>query len=152
MANLGVYPVFNNVFKISTSGRTGGEDDMLPIKEMESFSVSIDGNVEEWSPMEEEGWTKRMTTGKALTVSLSGKLCPSDPGNKYVSELAWKTGADCDTKFVWEFPSGAKITFDAVVSVTNIGGGDSTNVAALEFDVMSHGKPAFTPAPAPANP
>lgn len=40
----------------------------------------------------------------------------------------------------------SKLEFDAVVNVTNIGGGDSTNVAALEFDVMSHGKPTYTPA------
>ena len=42
---------------------------------MTSFSVSIDGSVQEWTPMDAEGWMKRMTTGKALTVSLSGKLC-----------------------------------------------------------------------------
>lgn len=57
-----------------------------------------------------------------------------------------ETGTDCDTKFEWDFPNGDKLTFDCVVSVTAIGGGDSTNVAALEFDVMSHGKPTYTPA------
>ena len=31
-------------------------------------------------------------------------------------------------------------------SVTNPGGGESRNVAGLEFDVMSNGKPTFTPA------
>ena len=95
--------------------------------------------------MEAEGWTNRMTTGKALTISLAGKLCPSDPGNAYVAGLAWKSGTDCDTKFEWDFPNGDTLTFDCVVSVTAIGGGDSTNVAALEFDVMSHGKPTYTP-------
>jgi len=33
-----------------------------------------------------------------------------------------------------------------VISVTAIGGGESTDVAPLEFDVMSHGRPSFTPA------
>ena len=79
--NTGVYPVYDNVFKIGKSGRSSQESDMVTIAEMETFSVTIDGNVEEWRPMEEGGWTKRMTTGKALTISLSGKLCPSDPGN-----------------------------------------------------------------------
>ncbi len=37
---------------------------------------------------------------------------------------------------------------EAVINVTAIGGGDSTNVAVLEFDVMSHGKPTYTPASA----
>lgn len=147
MAKTGVFPVFDNVFRIGTTGRASTDAEMLPVKEMESFSVSIDGNVEEWRPMEAQGWTNRMTTGKALTISLSGKLCPGDPGNDYVAGLAWKSGTDCDTKFEWEFPSGAKLTFDGVVSVTAIGGGDSTGIAALEFDVMTHGKPTYTPAP-----
>lgn len=146
MANTGVFPVYDNVFKISTTGRSSEAATMVSIAQMESFSVSIDGNVEEWKPMEAEGWTNRMTTGKALTISLAGKLCPSDPGNAYVAGLAWKSGTDCDTKFEWDFPNGDKLTFDCVVSVTAIGGGDSTNVAALEFDVMSHGKPTYTPA------
>ena len=102
-ANTGVYPVFDNVFKIGKSGRLSEASDMVSIAEMESFSISIDGNVE-------------------------------------------KSGTDCDTKFEWDFPNGDKLEFDAVVNVTNIGGGDSTNVAALEFDVMSHGKPTYTPA------
>ena len=146
MANTGVFPVSDNVFKIGTTGRSSEAAAMVSIAQMESFSVSIDGNVEEWKPMEAEGWTNRMTTGKALTISLAGKLCPSDPGNAYVAGLAWKSGTDCDTKFEWDFPNGDKLTFDCVVSVTAIGGGDSTNVAALEFDVMSHGKPTYTPA------
>ena len=146
MANTGVFPVYDNVFKIGTTGRSSEAATMVSIAQMESFSVSIDGNVEEWKPMEAEGWTNRMTTGKALTISLAGKLCPSDPGNAYGAGLAWKSGTDCDTKFEWDFPNGDKLTFDCVVSVTAIGGGDSTNVAALEFDVMSHGKPTYTPA------
>ena len=145
-ANTGVYPVFDNVFKIGKSGRLSEASDMVSIAEMESFSIYIDGNVEEWKPMESAGWTKRMTTGKSLTISLSGKHCPSDAGNAYIAGLAWKSGTDCDTKFEWDFPNGDKLEFDAVVNVTNIGGGDSTNVAALEFDVMSHGKPTYTPA------
>lgn len=144
MINAGTYPVFNNKFKISKSGRSGAAAEMVTIAEMESFSVSIDGNIEEWSAMEDEGWTKRMTTGKALTISLSGKRCVGDPGNDYIAESAWKTGVDCDTKFEWEMPNGAKLTFDCVISVTTPGGGDSTNVEALEFDVMSHGKPTYT--------
>ena len=146
MPKTGVFPVFDNKFKISKSGRSSTTEEMVPIAEMTSFSVSIDGSVQEWTPMDAEGWMKRMTTGKALTVSLSGKLCPGDPGNDYVAGLAWKSGTDCDTKFEWEFPSGTKLAFEAVVSVTAIGGGESTDVAPLEFDVMSHGRPSFKPA------
>ncbi len=48
--------------------------------------------------------------------------------------------------FEWEFPDGAKLAYSAVVSVTAVGGGDSTNVAGLEMEIMSNGKPTYTAA------
>lgn len=147
MAKTGVYPVFENKFKIGVNGRSStSPDDMKTISDLETFSVAIDGNIEEWSPMEAEGWKRRMVTGKALTITLSGKRCIGDEGNDYVADNAWGTGTSCDTKFEWEFPSGAKLAFDCVLNVTNPGSGDSTNVAALEFEVQSDGKPEYTPA------
>lgn len=142
MPKTGVYPVFENKFKIMVG------EEFTPIAEMESFSVAIDGQVQEWTPFETEGWIKRLMTGKGLTVSLSGKRCVGDTGNDYVADMSFKTGTDCNGKFQWEFPSGAKLEFDCVISVTNPGGGDSINVDALEFDVMSSGKPTYTPASA----
>ena len=148
MAKTGVYPVFENKFKIGVNGRSStSPDDLKTISDLETFSVAIDGNIEEWSPMEAEGWKRRMVTGKALTITLSGKRCIGDEGNDYVADNAWGTGSSCDTKFEWEFPSGAKLAFDCVLNVTNPGSGDSTNVAALEFEVQSDGKPTYTPAP-----
>lgn len=147
MAMTGVHPVFENKFKIGVNGRSStSPDDMKTISDLETFSVAIDGNIEEWSPMEAEGWKRRMVTGKALTITLSGKRCIGDEGNDYVADNAWGTGTSCDTKFEWEFPSGAKLAFDCVLNVTNPGSGDSTNVAALEFEVQSDGKPEYTPA------
>lgn len=146
MPRTGVYPVFENKFKVGVKGRSSTDDDMKTIAEMESFSVAIDGNTEEWSPMEAEGWLRRMVTGKSLTISLSGKRNIGDEGNDYVADNAWGTGTDCESKFEWVFPSGAKLAFDCVLSVTNPGGGDSRNVSGLEFDVMSDGKPTYTPA------
>lgn len=144
MSKTGVYPVWENKFKISTSGRSNTA--MATIADMESFSVAIDGNVEEWSPMDMEGWLRRMVTGKSLTISLSGKRNIGDAGNDYVANKAWATGADCESHFEWEFPSGAKLKFDCVLNVTNPGGGESRNVAPLEFEVLSDGKPTFTAA------
>lgn len=141
----GVYPVFENKFKIGTSGRSSTDSDMKTVAELETFSVAIDGNVEEWKPMEQEGWVRRMVTGKSLTITLSGKRHIGDAGSDYVADNAWGTGSICESKFEWEFPSGAKLAFDCVLSVTNPGSGDSTNVANLEFEVMSDGKPTYTP-------
>ena len=73
-----------------------------------------------------------------------------DLGNDYVAAVAWKNGRECDSKFQWEFPDGAKLAFDCVINVTTPGGGDSTAVDGLEFDVMSSGKPIYTPATTPA--
>lgn len=145
----GVYPVYENQFKIDKTGGDGTtEGNLVTIADMENFSVSIDGNVEEWKPFDQEGWTRRLMTGKSITISISGKRNIGDDGNDYVDGLALKTGAAATTTLVWAFPSGAKLTIKGVVSVTDWGGGDSTNVAPLAFDFASDGKPTFTEATA----
>lgn len=143
----GVYPVFNNKFKIGTKGLASQDGtDMKPIADLETFSPSFDNTVEEWTPMDQEGWIRRLMTGKGFSIDLSGKRNVGDEGNDYVADLVFKTGQEVETKFEWEFPSGAKVTFNCIVNVSNVGGGDSTNVGALEFTVMSNGKPTYTPA------
>lgn len=143
----GVYPVYENQFKIDKTGGDGAtESNLVPIADMESFSVSIDGNIEEWKPFDQEGWTRRLVTGKSITISVSGKRNVGDEGNDYIDSLALKTGQDATTTIVWTFPSGAKLVLHGVVSVTEWGGGDSTAVAPLAFDIMSDGKPTFTSA------
>lgn len=147
MATSGVYPVYKNQFKINKAGRSGGggSSTMVEIADMESFSVSFDDNVEEWTPMTTEGWTRRMKTGKGVTISLSGKRNVGDAGNDYVAGLAWKSGQDCNSELEWNFPNGDKVLLPCVINVTSAGG-DSTNVEPLEFECMSDGKPEFTPA------
>lgn len=143
----GVYPVYKNVFKIGTKGLASAlPADMVVIADIETFSPSIDGTVEEWTPMNTEGWVRALMTGKKLTISLSGKRNEGDAGNDYVAGLAWKDGLNCSTKAEWTFPSGAKLSFNCVVNVTTPGGGDSTNVDGLEFELICDGKPTFTPA------
>jgi len=144
--NLGVYPVFNINFKIGINGRESTEQDMVIIKDMETFSPSIDGSVEEWTPMDTEGWTRRLMTGKGFSISLSGKRHVGDPGNDYVAGLAFKSGMDCSSKAAIEFPNGDTLKFNCVVNVTTPFGGDSTNVSTLEFELQSDGKPNYIPA------
>lgn len=146
--NLGVYPVFDIDFKIGTKGRaSAAPGDMVVIKDMETFSPSIDSNVEEWTPMDTEGWVRRLATGKGFTIALNGKRHIGDPGNDYVAGLAWKSGRDLSSKAEIVFPDGDKLSFDCVVSVTTPFGGDSTNVSGLEFELQSDGKPTYVPAP-----
>ena len=84
---------------------------------------------------------------KSGILSITAKRNVGDVGNDFVAGLAWKNGRDVEAPFQWTFPDGTKVVFnDAVINVTNIGSGESTNVAPLEFDVLSNGKPTVTPA------
>lgn len=142
----GVFPVYNMKFKVGTKGVASNSEDMKTIADMESFSMSIDGSVEEWTPMTTDGWVRRLMTGKSFSISLTGKRNIGDDGNDYVAAVAWKDGLECTTKAEVEFPNGDKLEFTAVIDVKNVGGADSTNVAPLEFDLMCDGKPKYTPA------
>lgn len=138
----GVYPCYENQFKI---GKTS--TDASAIADMETFGVSFDNGVEEWTPFDTEGWTRRLMTGKGVTISVNGKRNVGDEGNDFVADLAFKNGREVEAYFEWTFPDGSKIVFEnAVINVKNIGAGDSTGVGPLEFDVMSNGKPTYTPA------
>lgn len=143
-----VYPVHNNKFKFGTAGLESTDAEMMMPKDLENFAPSIDGTVEEWYAMDAEGWAKASMTGKKLSFEFKGKRSVGDPGNDYIAGLAWKFGQDVMTKFEWEMVSGAKLECDVVVNVTTPGGGDSTNIDTLEFEVISYGKPTFTSAAA----
>ena len=122
------------------------DGDMAMPKDLENFSPSIDGTVEEWYAMDAGGWAKSAMTGKKLSFSFKGKRSVGDVGNDYIAGLAWKFGQDVMTKFEWTMVSGAKLSSDVVINVTTPGGGDSTNVDTLEFEATVYGKPTFTPA------
>lgn len=142
----GVYPVFDNIFRIGIKGRSSTTEDMKTIADCETFSMSMDNNIEEWTPMTTEGWIRRMQTGKGFSMSVSGKRNVGDEGNDYVASKLFSTGQDVETVFEWEFADGTIVKFNCIISVSNAGTGDSTNVAPLEFEVMSDGKPTVTPA------
>ena len=143
----GVYPCYKNQFSIDITGGDGGsEENLATIADMENYSVAIDGNVEEWNPYDAEGWVRRLVTGKSITISVSGKRNVGDAGNDYVEGVALKTGTDCNSTLVWNFPSGAKLLIPGVINVTEWGSGESRVVAPLAFEIMSDGKPTFTPA------
>lgn len=142
----GVFPCYENQFKVGTKGETSTDTDMQAIAEMENYSLKFDGKPQEWTPYETEGWIKRLMTGKGFTISVSGKRSFGDTGNDYVASLAWLNGRECNTKMTWAFPSGAKLAFDCVINVTSAGTGKSDDIGPLEFDVLSSGKPTYTPA------
>lgn len=142
----GVYPCYENQFQIDTSA-SGASASLKDIAECETFSVSFDNGIEEWTPFSTEGWVKRLMTSKSVTISVTAKRCVGDAGNDAVAGLAFKNGRNVEKDFQWTFPDGTTVKFtSAVINVTNVGSGESTAVAPLEFEVMSNGKPTVTPA------
>lgn len=144
----GVYPCYLNQFGIKTSGSSTTAV-YSPIADCETFSVSIDNNVEEWTPFTtssaDGGWTRRLMTGKSVTISVTAKRNVGDTGNDKIAGMTFANGQSACEDFQWTFPDGTVVLFpEAVISVTNPGSGDSTNVAPLEFEVMSNGAPTVT--------
>lgn len=143
----GVYPCYENQFQINTAAAGATAASMASIADCESFSVSFDNGVEEWTPFETEGWRRALMTAKAVTITVTGKRNIGDTGNDAVAAITWLNGRNAEKDFQWTFPDGTIVLFkSAVINVTNVGAGDSTGVAPLEFEVMSNGKPEVTPA------
>ncbi len=137
-----VFPVLDNQFKIGES-----KEKATTIADMETFSPTFSNGVETWTPMDMEGWQRALMTAKAITITLNGKRNIGDAGNDYAAGKAFKNGHDAEGYFEWIMPDGTSISWtNAVIDVKNNGGGDSTNVGALEFDVISNGKPTVVPA------
>lgn len=142
----GVYPCYENQFQIDTAD-SGSGPSMASIADCETFGVSFDNGVEEWHPFDTEGWVRRLLTAKAVTISVTAKRNVGDPGNDAVAKMAWVNGRKAEKDFNWTFPDGTKVKFaSAVINVSNIGAGDSTAVAPLEFEILSNGKPEITEA------
>lgn len=132
----GVFPCYKNQFEIGADNNSTN-----PIADIDSFSVSFDDGIEEWSPYEAEGWKRRLKTAKSITISVSGKRNIGDTGNDFVANKAFLNGTDCNAYLKWNFPDGTVIGIDVIINVKNIGTGDSTNAATLEAEFLSNGKP-----------
>lgn len=138
--NTGVFPVYENQFKVGTN-KAGAKT----IADCETFSVSFSNGVETWTPMDQKGWQRALMTAKSITISINGKRNKGDAGNDFVAGKAFTNGRESEGYFGWIFPDGTTVEWDmAVFDVKNVGAGDSTNVGALEFDIISNGKPTIT--------
>lgn len=140
----GVYPCYENQFAV---GAVGEEKPTTTIANCEEFGVTFNNGVEEWTPFESEGWKHRLATAKDIVISVKAKRTVGDSGNDMIAALTFKNGRDCELNFLWTFPDGSTVLFkNAVISVAANSGGASTGVAPLDFEVMSNGKPVYTPA------
>jgi hypothetical protein len=143
---MAVYEAWRNTFKVGVQGRESSESDFKEIADIESFDVSVDGNVEEWNPFTEKGWTRRLKTGSSITITVSGKRNVGDAANDYIAGLAFKTGSEATTILKWTMFDGTVITLPVVVNVTNAGTGATRDVAALEAEFLSDGAPTIVEA------
>lgn len=141
----GVFPCYENQFWVNTAG--AGETPVWEtILDCETFEVSFDNGVEEWTPFESEGWVRRLMTAKNVSITVSGKRNTSTDtgkaGNNFIAGLAFANGRDAEADFKWLFPDNTEIIFEgSPINVTALNSGDSTAVAPLEFEVLSNGKP-----------
>ena len=114
MAKTGVYPCYENQFKVGDA-----KEGATSIADMETFSVSFDNGVEEWTPFDTEGWVRRLLTAKGVTISVTGKRNVSDtvfrldiPGWNY--SFLGNGGNQCEKYRRWRFdgsrPSGVRCT------------------------------------------
>lgn len=145
----GVFPVNEMDFRIDKSSETSrsaspSDSDYVTIADMESALISVDTGVETWNPLEAKGWQRALATAKSITISMSGKRNIGDPGNDYVASKLLKNGQACNTSYKITFPNGDTLVVLSVIQVKSVAGADSTNVAPLEFDLVSDGKPEYT--------
>ena len=68
----GVFPCYENQFEVNTA--SSGTASWATIADCETFEVSFDNGVAEWTPFESEGWVRRLMTAKNITITvLSGE-------------------------------------------------------------------------------
>lgn len=135
----GVFPCYEGMMQIKV------DNTYTDIADLESASISIDNGIEEWNPYGQDGWTRRLMTAKSVTISCTGKRNVGDTGNDAIASYAFKNGRDAEGDFKINFKNGDSVEFkNAIISVTAYEYGDSTNVAPLEFEVQSNGKPTIT--------
>ena len=86
-------------------------------------------------------------TGKSIKIAVKGKRNIGDAGNNMVAEFFYKNGRNAEANVLWTFPDGSTLLFsNAVINVTNMNTGEAADVGPLEWEMLSNGKPTYTPA------
>lgn len=134
-----IVPVLKNSFKIKV------QEEYVPISNMESFEVSLDGKVETWYSMDKDGFQNALKTGLAMSLSSDIKREYGDAGNDAIADTMFLVGEDCTKEFQWTTADNKVVTFKAVVNVESIGGA-STDVETMSVSFTVDGKPEITEA------
>lgn len=142
----GVNPVNSITFGVCITGRPTDlkTAEYAVVKDATGLSIKFDNNVENWTPMDTEGWVRKLMTGKGITISMGGKRNYGDAGNDYVAGLAFKNGQDCNSAMKITFPNGDAFIMPCVINTTSMGG-ESTAIDELSWEAQSDGKPEYVP-------
>lgn len=144
-AQSGLQPTHATEIGISTTGvpETLANGTYSTILDLEGCNVSVDGTLQEWSAMSDKGWGSAMMTGKKLTLSCTVKRRYGDTVHDYIAQKSMQTGTSCNTAYKITFPNLDTLIVPCVINFKSFGG-ESTDVDAMSFDLVSTGMPTYT--------
>ena len=118
---------------------------LLTISDMESISISVDNTVAQWTPLDMAGWSRRLNTGRSVTISLSGKRNMANAGNNLVATMGYESNVSaCLGTIEVAFPGGSVLRMSCIVNVTACGGGAAEDLGVLEFECLSDGQVTYS--------
>lgn len=118
-----------------------------------NFSMSMDGNREEWTTLGSDGWKSNLVTGKGLTITMDVNVDYSNDLHKTLIEklVFGKSANHNGFEFTITFPktadtvaTAASFTFTGSINPSDVLGGESTDVSKLTLEIMASGKPTYT--------
>lgn len=119
-------------FPLQINQGTEAVPDWLPIKGINSLTLSPAKNTQDTRDYDSGDWQEHMVVSRGATLSLDGQRFHDpdtgarDPGQEEVETYAWETGADAEAQFrvVSASADGTVLAlFTATVEVTPFGGG-----------------------------
>lgn len=136
---MAAYAVHELVVEIDT-----GSETFVSIAGLETADITINGEVKDWTELGLGGWKSRKLTGKDMEISFSGKRIEGDTGNDYIAGLVDEVTGSVESTVKVTWLNGDILSMPCVIDISTYGGGNSTDVGALEFTALSNGKPTFT--------
>ena len=132
-------PVFKNKFLIKVG------EEFVPIAGMTSLSVSFNKNIESYSDLASNGWTRKGIVGGELTVSSDVKRIAGDAGNDEVFKTLLLIDENANKECKLVFSDGSTIEGLFIVAVNDFLG-DAQSLENMSVEFHLDGAPTFTEA------
>lgn len=142
-----IYASGEGKIEMSFDGTTWSE-----VVDATSFSITIDGKTESWTPFNGDGWTKNYMVSKGMKISIDKKYQPTNDLDKKLVELALtKSAYDHNNmklrftlpKFLEASQTAAQLVMDVVVNVKEVLSKGSEDIAPLSIECDVNGKPTY---------